>query len=71
MVSSSGGKTETQPGLCGEGPYRVKSPISRSTQPGSDGLEREHPLPEGNKAGIPAPALLFLAFADQGCGLMR
>ncbi len=68
MVASSGGKTETQPGLCGEGPYRVKNPISRPTLSGNDGLEREHPLPEGNKAGIPAPALLFLAFGDQGFG---
>lgn len=68
MVASSGGKTETQPGLCGEGPYRVNNPISRLTLSGNDGLEREHPLPEGNKAGIPAPALLFLAFGDQGFG---
>ncbi len=60
MVTSSGGKADTWPGLCGEGPYRVKSPISRLTLSGNDGLERENPLPEGNKAGIPAPALLFL-----------
>lgn len=68
MVASSGGKTDTQPGLCGEGPYRVTHPISRSTLSGNNGLEREHLLPEGNKAGIPAPALLFLAFGDHGVG---
>ena len=49
MVSSSGGKTETQPGLCGEGPYRVKSPISRSTQPEATGWNESTLSPKATK----------------------